>query len=154
FTDAYQRHRNPTPNELMQELKGVAWACISLNASVCANHPPRLYVTTHRHQPAARCLTRALHPHAEARLRSRKDLPARLTKAAQIEEVLDPPLLTLLRQVNPIHNSFDLWELTQTYLEVHGKAFWYLRLGPLGVPDEIWVLPAQNVTPRRRPDSA
>jgi HK97 family phage portal protein len=153
FTDAYQRQRNPTPNELLAELKGVAWACISLNASVCANHPPRLYVATQRGQPPAKCLRGPLHPAAEARLRARKDLPPAWTKAAQIEEVRDHSLLTLLRQVNPIHNAFDLWELTHTYLEVHGKAFWYLEPGPFGVPEEIWILPAQNVTPKRRSDS-
>jgi HK97 family phage portal protein len=153
FTDIYQRQRNPTPNELLAELKGVAWACISLNASVCANYAPRLYVATHNGQKPAKCLTKTLHPAGEARLRARKDLPPALTKAARIEEVLDHPLLTLLRQVNPIHNAFDLWELTHTYLEVHGKAFWYLTPGPFGVPQEIWVLPTQNVTPMRRQDS-
>jgi HK97 family phage portal protein len=153
FTDIYQRNRNPTPNELLAELKGIAWACISLNASVCANNPPLLYVATHTGQRPAKCLTKTLHPAVEARLRTRKDLPATLTKAAHIEEVLDHPLLMLLRQVNPIHNAFDLWELTHTYLEVHGKAFWYLMPGPFGVPAEIWVLPSQNVTPKRRQDS-
>src|SRR5262249_6934236 len=63
------------------------------------------------------------------------------------------PLLTLLRKVNPVHNSFDLWELTTLYQEVHGSAYWYLGMGPLDVPEEIWVLPAQNVTPRRYPGS-
>jgi HK97 family phage portal protein len=154
YTDAYKRNRNPTPNELMAELKGVAWSCISLNAAVCANYPPRLYVSTGQHQRPPKCLTRALHPRAEGRLRSRMTGPAARAKAARIEEVLDHPLLTLLKQVNPVHNAFDLWELTHTYLEVHGRAFWYLAPGPFGVPAEIWVLPTQNVTPRRRPDSS
>ena len=70
-----------------------------------------------------------------------------------IEEVFDHPLLTLLQQVNPIHNQFDLWELTTLYQEVHGSAYWYLHFGPLGVPDEIWILPSQHVTPRRQPGS-
>src|SRR5262249_47359294 len=104
FTDIYQRQRNPTPNELLAELKGVASPCISLNASVCPTPPPRLYVATHSGQKPAKCLTKTLHPAGEARLRARKDLPPALTKAARIEEVLDHPLLTLLRQVNPIHN--------------------------------------------------
>ena len=43
FVDSFKRNRNPTPNELLEELKGVAWACISLNASVCANNPPNIY---------------------------------------------------------------------------------------------------------------
>jgi HK97 family phage portal protein len=154
FVDAYRRNRNPTPNELLAELKGTAWTCASLNAGVCASFPPRLYVATHPGQSEARCLKKALTPHAERRLRRAPHLPPHVTKAQKLEEVLDHPLLTLLRQVNPVHNAFDLWELTQLYLEVHGKAFWYLDVNPvLGIPTAIWILPAQNVTPRRRPDS-
>src|SRR5438132_1519066 len=59
----------------------------------------------------------------------------------------------LIRRPNPYANNFDLWELTQTYLEVTGKAYWYLEPGPLNVPAAIWVLPTQNVTPRRHADS-
>ena len=34
FSDLYRRNREPTPNELMAELKGTAWTCASLNAAV------------------------------------------------------------------------------------------------------------------------
>jgi hypothetical protein len=41
YVDAWKRTRSPSPNELMAELKGVAWACASINAAVCAsNHAP------------------------------------------------------------------------------------------------------------------
>jgi HK97 family phage portal protein len=51
-------------------------------------------------------------------------------------------------------HGFDLWELTELYLEVHGSAYWLLDFDPaLGVPANIWILPSQNVTPRRQPDS-
>jgi HK97 family phage portal protein len=154
YVDVFKRERDPAPNELMAELKGTAWTCASINAGVCATFPPRLYVATDPDQPAARCLTRALDRRAERRLRDLPTLAPHLARAGKIEEVLSHPLLTLLRQVNPVHNSFDLWELTQLYLEVHGRAFWYLDMDPaLHVPRAIWVLPAQNVTPRRRADS-
>ena len=52
-----------------------------------------------------------------------------------------------------VHKFVNLWELTTFYQEVLGCAYWYLRFGPLGVPEEIWILPAQNVTPRRNPNS-
>lgn len=151
--DAYRRQREPTPSELTAELKHTAWACASINAAVCANHPPRLYVATHDGQPRARCLTKSLGPAVERRLRAAVHLPPRLTKAARIEEVLDHPLLTLLSRVNPVHNAFDLWELTTLDQEVHGSAYWLLQFGPLGVPEAIWPLPAQNVTPKREPGS-
>jgi HK97 family phage portal protein len=67
--------------------------------------------------------------------------------------VTSHPLLTLLQNVNPIHNQFDLWELTTLYQEVHGCAFWYLSYDPLGVPNEIWILPSQNITPVQKPNS-
>jgi HK97 family phage portal protein len=152
--DAFHRTRVPTPVELLAELKSTAFTCATINASVCASYPPRLYVATHdADQPQARCLTRALDARTEHRLRAAKHLPPRLTKAARLEEVLDHPLLTLLRQVNPVHNSFDLWELTSLYQEVQGSAFWLLNLGALGIPEQIWILPSQNVTPRRAPNS-
>jgi HK97 family phage portal protein len=139
----------------MAELKGTAWGCISINAAVCANFPPKLYVATRPGQAPPKCLTKSLASAAERRLRAAPHLARRTKAADRLEEVADHPLLTLLRRVNPLHNSFDLWELTQTYLEVHGRAFWYLAMNPaLGVPDEIWVLPGQNVTPKRTPDSA
>jgi HK97 family phage portal protein len=78
----------------------------------------------------------------------------RTAKAARLEEVVAHPLLALLAQVNPVHNAFDLWELTTLYQEVHGSAYWYLTFDPfLRIPKEIWILPSQNVTPRRAADS-
>lgn len=49
---------------------------------------------------------------------------------------------------------FDLWELTEFYLEVHGSAYWYLDFDPvLNIPSSIWILPAHQVCPRRAADS-
>lgn len=146
FADAFRQHRQPTGNELLAELKGAAWTCASINASVSASFPPRLYVRTLPDQPPPQCRTRRLDPPAERRLRE-------VAKAVRIEEVVEHPLLSLLQQVNPAHNAFDLWELTTLYQEVHGSAYWRLAFDPLGVPREIWVLPSQNVTPKREPDS-
>lgn len=151
FVDAYKRNRNPTPNELLAELKNTAWTCASINAAVCAAYPPKLYVATSNGQARPKCATKAIQRAHEDDLRRRT--PTRIAKSQRIEEVIEHPLLTLLDQVNPVHNAFDLWELTTLYQEVHGSAYWYLSFGELGIPDEIWVLPSQNVTPKRKPDS-
>ena len=139
--DAYRRQRAPNALELLRELKNTAWSCASVNAAVCASHPPRLYVATTKSQPEARCLRQPISPPRAARLRERLQL-----KVATIEEVIDHPLLRLLRQVNPVHNSYDLWELTTLYQEVHGSAFWLVEKGLLGIPELIWPLPSQYVT--------
>jgi HK97 family phage portal protein len=153
YVDAYKRSREPRPNELLAELKGMAWTCISLNAAVCATLPPRLYVVTRHHQPRPKCLTKRLEPRVEHRLRAAGHLAVHTKSAAAIEEVTAHPLLDLLSMPNPWHNQYDLWELTQVYLEVHGQAFWHVEMGPLGTPAEVWILPSQNVTPKRAPNS-
>lgn len=147
------RLRGPTTWDLLAELKSTAWTCASLNAAVCAANPPRLYVATRRGQPAARCLTRSLAPSALHRLRSLTHLEPFTRAVEHIEEVTEHPLLTLLAQVNPVHNAFDLWELTTLAQEVIGCAYWLLEPGPLGVPDRIWPLASHLVTPFREPDS-
>jgi hypothetical protein len=153
FVDLYRQHRSPTPNELLAELKNTAWTCASLNAAVCASFPPRLYVTTRSGQSRPKCLTRAVSRKALARLQSAPRLEVHTRGAESIEEVTRHPLLELLSKVNPVHNAFDLWELTTLYQEVNGATYWYFEMGPLGVPEQIWILPSQNVTPRRGPDS-
>jgi HK97 family phage portal protein len=158
FVDSYKRNRNPTPNELLAELKSTAWTCASINAAVCAANPPALYVITQHNQPRPRATTRAIDGRTDKRLRSLPHLAARTKDAAIIEQVTDHALLTLLQRPTApsnILNAFDLWELTTLYQEVHGSAYWLLDNDPvLGVPRNIWLLPAQNVTPRRAPDSS
>jgi HK97 family phage portal protein len=141
--------REPGANELLDELKNTVFTCASINAAACAAHPPRLYVATHAHQSTPKCRTRALPYQVEKRLRARTNLAATHKQALQIEEVVEHPLLTLLRHVNPVHNSFDLWELTTFHQETLGSAYWLLEFDPLGVPSAIWPLPAQQVTPQR-----
>jgi HK97 family phage portal protein len=153
FVDSYRRHSNPTPNELLAELRNTAWTCASLNAGACASFPPRLYVLTRPGQARPKCLTKAVPGPVEQRLRAAAHLTLVTRGAERIDEVTEHPLLTLLAQVNPVHNAFDLWELTTLYQEVHGSAYWYLDLGPLGTPASVWLLPSQNVTPRRDADS-
>ncbi len=151
--DAYRRLRAPSGAELLAELKSTAWACASINAAVCAASPPKLYVQTRPGEPQPRCLTRRLEPNVLQRLRVSQSAICNL-QSAIVEEVIDHPLLTLLQQVNPVHNQFDLWELTQLYLEVHGSAYWLLDFdAALDVPTRIWMLPGHLVMPRRDPNS-
>ena len=106
--DPYRRHREPGAAELLAELKNTAWTCAAINAAVCASYPPRLYVATRPGEAPPRCLTRALSPECKRRLYGRDDLALRLKGVERVEEVVDHPLLTLLQQVNPVHNAFNL----------------------------------------------
>jgi HK97 family phage portal protein len=155
--DLYHRHRNPSPNELLAELKGTAWSCASINASICATYAPNLYVITKHNQPRPKCATAPISVKKFQRLQAMKWLGPKLKSAAMVEEVTDHPLLDLLQAPTAPLNTmgpFDLWELTTLYQEVHGCAYWYLERDPLlGVPGRIWVLPSQNMTPVREANS-
>ena len=143
--DAYGRHQQPTSLELIQQLKNVAFTCATLNASACAAHPPQLYVTTGKSQAEPKCHTKTLAPQ---RIQELRDLWKLATvKAERIEEVVNHPLLDLLEQVNPVHNAWDLWELTTLYQEVDGNTYWHLTFDKLDRPDGIWILPSQYVRP-------
>ena len=84
----------------MAELKGTAWTCASINAAVCAGFPPRLYVATTKGEPPPRCRTRARSARQRDYLASRA-LTVAVRSAVHVEEVIDHPLLTLLRQPQP-----------------------------------------------------
>jgi len=141
--DAYQRRREPTARELMAELKATAWTCATINAGAVASHQPRLYIKTAPGQPRPKCKTISA-PHVTQKA---------YRLGADVEEVLEHPLLTLLCQVNPYQNAFDLWELTTLYQEITGSAYWLIEQGPLGTPVNIWLLPSHCVTPERETDS-
>jgi len=131
--------REPTPSELLAELRNTAWTCATLNAAVCASHPPRLFVQTAPGQADPLCRTRG-RPAAG--------------QGVRVEEVAEHPLLDLLAHVNAAHSAHDLWELTTLYQETVGSAYWLLDLDPVfGVPCAIWPLPAHLVRPVRDPRS-
>jgi len=150
FIDAYKRHRNPTPRELLEELKNTAWVCASINAATCAENSPVLYVATdEKTQPAPKCKTHPV-PHPKAAFLRDKN---KLSKKLKIEEVEDHPLLDLLNQPNEVHNSWDLWELCTLYQETVGSAYWLLVKNAFGVPYQIWPLAAHITKPVRARDS-
>src|SRR5262245_44531885 len=153
FTDSYKKNRAPTANELMAELKGVAWTCATLNAAACASNPPILYVGSTFGDNAPKCKVPKVGQKVTKALHERSHLRPLLKTYETVQEVTEHPILDLLYNVNPIHNQFDLWELTTLYQEVHGSAYWYLEMDPLGTPNEIWILPSQNVTPIQQPGS-
>ena len=78
------------------------------------------------------------------RMKSRAGPMARkaLDMSEDVEEVTDPdhPLVSLLRNVNPHMNHFDLMELCESHQGLAGDAFWLPLMGPNGWPVEIWPL--------------
>jgi len=129
--------RNPSAAELLHALKNTAYTCASINAAICANHPPKLYVRTRSHQSAPKCFVGDRRKTMESQ------------QSEQVHEVIDHPVMNLLGTVNPEMNGYDLLELTTMYQECIGSAFWKIETDAMGVPSMIWPLASQCTTPRR-----
>lgn len=63
------------------------------------------------------------------------------------EQVLDHPLLQIMRRPNPIMGRAFMWQYTSTWLSLDGNAFWFLAPDDDGALAEIWPLPSNCVEP-------
>lgn len=69
-----------------------------------------------------------------------------IQKGDKAEEVKDHIFIDLWRKVNPFMNNFQLRVLTEAYQLLCGNAYWYVIRNGLGVPVEIWPVPAHYMT--------
>jgi len=138
----------------MKAYRGWVYVCASKNAVSSASIPLRLYVGKPTSNSIKSHPTKKITKRKEAFLRDNPTLSSlpQVRKAAEIEEIVDHPLITLMRNVNNFMNYFSLFELTNLYQELCGNAYWYIIEDRLGVPREIWPMPPQNV--RILPDKA
>lgn len=65
------------------------------------------------------------------------------------EQVRDDDLLTLLKAVNPRMTQHELFEITQSHLELEGNAFWFLARDKMKNVRQLWPLRPDRVTFRQ-----
>lgn len=62
------------------------------------------------------------------------------------EEIFDHELISLLKAVNPRMTQHELFEITQSHLELEGNAFWFLARDKMKTIRQIWPLRPDRVT--------
>jgi HK97 family phage portal protein len=125
----------------LQKYRSWVYVCSSKNAIMVAKHQLKLYVKS-----GAGLSTRMLFPTIRPKKKTLDYLHSTkyVTQDNQdIEEVVEHPLLDLLKKVNDWNNRFDMWMLTQLYLEMVGNAYWYVVRDGLGIPQQMWVMMSQ-----------
>ena len=136
-TQPRQGKRHPTdPRSLVGHNKGWAYICASKNAESCAQVPLRLYA---RGGKVERYNYRTLS-------RERKAYLETVTKQDMgdvVEIERGHPLTDLLDKINPHMTRFQFIELSILWQELTGDAYWYAEPGPMGIPQNLWPLPAQ-----------
>ena len=120
------------------------YICANKNAVSVAQQPLRLYATKGKNQKFI-VPTKAVSADTMKYLRSNAGLQSYIQKSSEVEEVLQHPFLDLMKNVNPFSNRFALLELTDLYLELTGNAYWYIVMNGMNTPEEIWILPSQNM---------
>lgn len=146
---AGESHAVPSNYESMvKAYRSWVYVCANKNALSVAQQNLRLYVAKPDKSSKLLQRTQAI---SRKRMAYLKTVPTvnrlKLFKgASEVMEVLDHPFLDLLQKVNCYMNQFDLWELSTVFQELIGNAYWYIVFDRiLGVPSELWVLPAHNV---------
>jgi len=130
---------------LVNSYKSWVYVCASKNSQAVASAKLRLYVGKTKVGQKFIVKTKAIKKEEEKRLRTIAGLEHYTKKAIGVEEVLEHPFLDMIRAVNPIMNRFDLWEATELFMEMTGNAYWYVVKDALGVPIQLWIVPAQGM---------
>lgn len=60
----------------------------------------------------------------------------------ELTKISQHPFIDVITSVNPFSNRFELFTLTQIFLELTGNAYWWMPKNELGVPYMIWCIPA------------
>lgn len=149
FADLFGVTPTPSVASLLKQFRETVYACATINANAVASVPLCLYVRTGRGQRSPRCPTRKLARPVEKTVREQFKIPS----TDGVDEVTDHVLLTMLSQVNPVLNGFELRVMTAQYLDIAGVAYWYLETNALGVPSAIWLLPPQAVRAKKNKTS-
>lgn len=134
------------PNNLLSLVKAFKdwiYICIMKNASFVAKTPFKLYV-------ARQAGKRIISPTKPVKVKqldyiySNAGLRDFLRKAVAVEEVLEHPFVDLLKNINPFHDKFQFFEITDLMLELTGNAYWYVsRNSKFGIPNQLWILFSQ-----------
>lgn len=134
--------------EMVEQFTSWVYICAQANSTAIASVPLGLYVDA---APAGKryetIQTRAVSTPVAKYLRSNAGLKPWLVKGENVEEVTEHPFLDLMKNVNPFMNGSDLREITSIFMDLTGEAYWYIVRNNLGVPAELWPIPAQFVTP-------
>lgn len=161
-TDAWGAKRAPSPTELVESFKSIAYSCAVRNADAVAAVPLRLYMDSSRIEPrinGARPKSfnepRDVSPRNFALLRSTGAIAGSGTKVADVKELRNHRFLNTLDNPDP-NGDFDrvkLLKLISLYSDIVGQAYFYPEADEFGVFTTIWPLFSQYVMPIRRSSS-
>jgi phage portal protein BeeE len=148
WLDGYHSKRPPSPAELVDAYKSVAYACIQLNAQGVAKVPLNLYSKTGPKDKAPRRAVRSLERTEEKRLRELPHVARSLGPRDELHQVMEHPFLEALESPNPFFDGNLLLLYLTISLDVVGMAYIFpVRPDASWAARELWPLQAQYIYP-------
>ncbi len=158
YYDGFRRRFLPGKTTLINEYKRTIYTCANLNAHACISTPLRLYLKIENGSTSLLRNgkeTKSLTTKQKDRLTGLAHLSKTLRSFENIEEVVSHPVLTLLDRANDSQhlNGYKLQELLYLYMDITGEAYILVENNIFDIPVQLWILPSQNVFPRKREGS-
>ena len=124
--------------ELMAAYKHMPWlrSVTSRISTAIASTTWELYVENGRNGRAVRNLKAQRGDPLQ-----RRETLKRLKQQGTLREIENHPLLDLIDNANPIMTGRTARQVTQTYLDLKGEAFWIMERNGQGMPIELWPVP-------------
>jgi len=124
-----------TQEDMLSQYKSWAFICARLNGESVASQKLRLYAKTAPNQKRIKNFaTKEVDNQTFKRII--KSIP-NTSPIDYIEEIYEHPVLDLIYNVNDNSNYFDNMQLTQTYMDITGNAYWYVVMDRDGMPAEL-----------------
>lgn len=123
FLDIARSKRAPSPYELTNAYKNVAYSCIQLNANGVARVPLRLYAKTSSKQARPRRSCRAVPHRTQKFLRSHPYLARTISASDEVDEIVEHPLLQAFDSPNDLFDGNLLLQLIARQLDCIGAAY-------------------------------
>ena len=133
--------------ELIRQYRSWTYACCNRNAIAVASVPLKLYYAKKSRGTRTLFPTRTVSKAMRRSMETRPHMAKALSQAIEVVEITEHPLLDLMRWVNEGWTWHDALELTSTYIDLCGMAFWALDLFK-GQPRAFQVLPSQYTWPQ------
>ena len=145
-------------NRILKKLSGYAYVAGEINSKKLASIPLRLYARKPTRQSKYHeGQEHIIFPTKKVNTNTCKYLSGDLNHSpshsvtyktnlanSEIIEVLDHPILDLLRDVNPYSNQWDLIYTLSLYEQFYGDAYVNIIVDNFGMPKELWNMPSQN----------
>jgi phage portal protein BeeE len=148
YLDQFRSKRAPTPPELVEQFKAIAYSCMTLNWQGVVDVPLRLYAVTRSGDKAPRRNYVRVPVHRRNWLQGRRSLATIMSGANDVHELVEHPYLEALNRPNPFFDGSLMIAYFAACLDAVGRFYLYPeRPDPTWAAKQWWPLQPQYVMP-------